>query len=344
MLAYMSMMAPRLVELCRVLKPTGSIYLHCDPTASHYLKILMDAIFDPRHLRNEIVWRRTGSHGKARRYAPIHDTLLFYTKTNVYKWNFPKRSYMKGHVEGYFVKDEKGWHTNYYGNVLTGSGLRNGESGKPWRGFDPSAKGRHWAIPGSLVEEIGEDLSHLTQHQKLGRLYELGYIKIVPGQAWPIYEHYIKPDDGTPTSDIWAFQPYTQGTVFGTEKGIDEDVRWLQPQDKERLGYPTQKPVDLLERIIQASSDPGDIVLDPFCGCGTTIDAAQKLGRKWIGIDITSIAINLIKTRLLSAYGADIMKTYTVRGEPTTLSEAQTLAEQDEADHRHQFQWWALGH
>jgi site-specific DNA-methyltransferase (adenine-specific) len=335
MMAYIVMMAARLVELHRVLKPTGSIYLHCDPTASHYLKIILDSIFGVEQFRNEIVWRRTGSHGKARRYGPIHDTILFYTKTDAYEWNFPKRPFMKGHVEGYFVKDEKGWRTNYYGNVLTGSGLRNGESGKPWRGFDPSAKGRHWAIPGALVEEVGEDFSQLTQHQKLDRLYELGYIKIAQGQAWPIYEHYIKPDDGTPTPDIWAFQPYTQGTVFGTDKGIDEEVRWLQPQDRERLGYPTQKPVALLERIIQASSTRDSIILDPFCGCGTAIAAAQNLGRKWIGIDITHLSIALQKYRLEAMFPGIKFK---VIGEPKDIGAARQLASED----RYQFQWWAL--
>jgi len=127
MFAYLAMMAPRLVELRRVLKPTGSIYLHCDPTASHYLKILMDAVFGPKFFRNEIVWRRTGSHNKTTRYAPIHDLILFYSDPQKATWNFPKRPYMKGHIKGYFVLDEKGYRTKYYGNVLTGSGIRNGE-------------------------------------------------------------------------------------------------------------------------------------------------------------------------------------------------------------------------
>jgi len=209
MMAYLVMMCNRLLELHRVLKPTGSLYLHCDPTASHYLKIVIDAIFGPEQFRNEIIWRRTGAHNKSQRYAPLHDVILFYSKTADFVWNYPKHPYMKGHIEANFIKDEHGYRTNYYGNVLTGSGTRNGESGKPWRGFDPTAKGRHWAIPGALLEDIGEDISHLTQHQKLDRLFELGYIKIVKGQAWPIYERYLKSDDGQPVSDIWAYQPYT---------------------------------------------------------------------------------------------------------------------------------------
>ncbi len=337
MLAYLSMMAPRLFELRRVMKPTASIYLHCDPTASHYLKLIMDAVFGPDQFRSEIIWRRTGTHGKAQRFGPVHDTILFYTKTAEFKWTFLKKPYMKGHVQEYFVRDEKGWRTNYYGNVLTGSGLRNGESGQPWHGFDPSAKNRHWAIPGTLLRDIEEDLTDLTQHQKLDRLLELGYVKIRDGEAWPIYEKYLKPEGGQAISDIWAFQPYTEGTVFNTEKGIDDDVRWLSPKDQERLGYPTQKPEGLLERIIKASSSKGEIVLDPFCGCGTAIAAAHRLNRHWIGIDVTHLAITLIKHRLRDTF--DDRASYTVIGEPVSLPDAETLAQQDP----YQFQWWALG-
>jgi site-specific DNA-methyltransferase (adenine-specific) len=335
MMAYLCMMAVRLIELHRVLKSTGSIYLHCDPTASHYLKLLMDSVFKPTNFRNEITWRRTATHGKSRRFAPIHDTILFYTKTADYKWTFPRKPYMRQHVEKYFVRDEKGWKTAYYGNVLTGSGLRGGESGKPWRGFNPSAKNRHWAIPGIIVEDSGEDMAGLTQHQKLDRLLELGFITIIEGEAWPMYEHRLKPEDGQNVPDIWAFQPYTDGTVFGTDRGIDEDVRWLSPQDQERLGYQTQKPQALLERIISASSDEGDIVLDPFCGCGTTIHAAHKLRRSWIGIDVTHLAISLIEKRLKDAFPG--IK-YDVHGTPTDLEGAKALATQD----KYQFQWWAV--
>ena len=232
MLAYLAMMAPRLIELQRVLKPTGSLYLHCDPTASHYLKLLLDSIFGPDRFGNEIIWRRTGAHNKAQRFAPIHDSILYYVKDRGATWNSPKRPYMRSHVEEHFIKDEKGWRTNYYGNVLTGSGQRGGESGKPWRGFDPTKKNRHWAIPGALVADLDEDLSGLTQHQKLDRLYELGHITIKPGEAWPMYQRYLTPGDGSPVPDIWAFQPYTHGTVFGTADGIDEDVRWLSTQDQ----------------------------------------------------------------------------------------------------------------
>lgn len=338
MAAYLSMMGIRLRELRRVLKSTGSIYLHCDTSASHYLKVLMDCLFGVDQFRSEIIWRRTGAHGKARRYAPVHDVLLFYSKTNRYRWFAPVRPYMKGHVDQYFVQDSKGWRTNYYGNVLTGSGIRTGESGKPWKGFDPTAKGRHWAIPGAVVADVGEDFSSMTQHEKLDRLFELGLIKILPGQAWPIYEHYITPADGQAVSDIWAYQPYTNNTVFGTSDGVDADARWLTPQDRERLGYPTQKPIGLLERVLKASSQEGDLVPDPFCGCGTAIIAAQKLNRRWQGIDITYLAIDLVEDRLTREFPASSKETFSVEGDPKDQESARRLWGRNAK----QFEIWAI--
>lgn len=295
---YVDWMRHRVREMHRVLKRSGSIYLHCDPHASHYLKVLLDEIFGIGNFRNEIVWRRTGAHGKARRFSPIHDTILYYAKSNTATWNTIRRPYMRGHVEQNFIEDALGWRTNYYGNVLTGSGRRGGESGQPWRGYNPTAKERHWAIPGAIVEDCGEDFSGMTQHQKLDRLADLGYITFEPGAAWPGYEHRVTPQDGTPAPDIWAYQPYTEGTVFGTEAGVDADVRWLSPRDRERLGYPTQKPEALLERIIEASTNKGDVVLDPFCGCGTTVAVAQRMEREWVGIDISPTAVNLMYRRI----------------------------------------------
>lgn len=340
MLAYLSMMAPRLVELRRVLKITGSLYLHCDPTASHYLKMLLDAVFGVHNFRSEIIWRRTGAHNKARRWAPIHDVIFFYTKSESFTWTAPRNPHMKRHVEENLVPDDKGgYRTNYYGNVLTGSGTRKGESGAQWQGFDPTAKGRHWAIPGRVWEEVDASPENLTQHEKLDLLLELGVIRIQGDAAWPVYELTVDPTHGPATPDIWAFQPYTNGTVFGTDKGIDEDVRWLSPRDAERLGYPTQKPVGLLDRIVSASSRKGDVILDPFCGCGTTIAASHALERHWIGIDITHLAIGLIRHRLRDAYGDNIVRTYDVVGEPVTERDAEALAATDP----YQFQWWALG-
>jgi site-specific DNA-methyltransferase (adenine-specific) len=335
MMAYLVMMARRLVELHRVLKPTGSLYLHCDPTASHYLKIVLDGVFGKENFQSEIIWRRTGSHNKAGRWAPIHDTIFFFTKSARFLWKHPTRPYMKGHVEANFARDETGlFKTAYYGNVLTGSGKRDGESGQPWRGFDPSAKGRHWAIPGKIWREVDMDTQGLSQHEKLDLLFEKGFIKIEPGAAWPVYERTIMAGDGPATPDIWAFQPYTEGTVFNSTRGIDADVSWLKPQDEERLGYPTQKPLGLLERIIAASSNEGDVILDPFCGCGTAVYAAQKLGRRWTGIDITHLAIALIEKRIKDAFPGIA---FDVHGTPRDLEGARDLANRD----KYQFQWWA---
>ena len=181
-------------------------------------------------------------------------------------------------------------------------------------------------------------MSELSQHEKLDRLYELGFIKIQEGRAWPIYEHYITPEDGQTIPDIWAYQPYTEGTVFGRDGGVDSDVRWLSPTDQERLNYPTQKPEALLERILNASSNEGDVVLDPFCGCGTAVVAAERLNRRWIGIDITHLAVTLIRHRLHDSFGEDLRE-YEVIGEPKDLQSADSLALHD----RYQFEWWALG-
>jgi DNA modification methylase len=320
---YIDWMQHRVRALHRTLKQSGSIYLHCDPHASHYLKVMLDDIFGSANFRNEIIWRRTGAHSKTRRFGPIHDVILYYTKSEDYVWNSPRRPYMRGHVEAYFVKDGKGWRTNYYGNVLTGSGRRGGLSGKPWRGVDPSSRDRHWAIPRALLDELDEDLSKLDQHQKLERLSQLGLITFERGAYWPMYQHYITPSDGTPAPDIWAYQPYTEGSVFGTEEGVDVDVRWLSSQDKERLGYPTQKPEALLRRIIDASSNKGDIVLDPFCGCGTTVSVAQQMGRQWIGIDISPTAVNIMQERVRKVTNGSV-KAKTV-GLPVTEADLRSL-------------------
>jgi DNA modification methylase len=345
MFAYLVNMAIRLIEIHRVLKPTGSVYLHCDPTASHYLKLIMDAVFLPTNFRSEIIWRRTGSHNKMRRWAPIHDVLLFYSKSDEFTWNNPRRPYMLGHVKEHFIEGEDGsYKTDYYGNVLTGSGTRGRESGQPWRGFDPTARGRHWAIPGKIWEEVGIDPTGLTQHQKLDLLFEKGFITITEGEAWPMYQLTVSPDDGPSAPDIWSFQPYTEGTVFGTSAGIDADVRWLSTQDAERLGYPTQKPVGILKYIINASSRPGELVLDPFCGCGTTIAAAQILARRWIGMDISPFAIELVRRqRLEGAFphlrvGVD----YEIKGLPTTIEGARMMAEAEDSGDRKAFEIWAV--
>lgn len=338
MMAYLVMMTIRLLEMRRVLKPHGSIYLHCDPKASHYLKVVMDTVFGKQNFRNEIVWRRTGSHNLINRFGPIHEVLLFYTKSDSYAFSTVYRPYTKGHVETYFKKSDKK-KGRYWTNALTGAGIRKGDSGKPWRGWDPTSRGRHWAIPGRIADELG--VSKLRLLQKLEVMYRAGYVQLpsAGSSALPTYTQYLADSPGLPAQDIWAYQPHTQGALHDSDEGIDEDVRWLTPTESQRLGYQTQKPLGLLGRIIQASSGEGDVVLDPFCGCGTAVVAAHELNRRWVGIDITYLAITVMKRRLEDSFGILSGKDYEVVGEPVDLAGAHALAEQD----RDQFQWWAIG-
>lgn len=338
-MAYLVNMAPRLVELHRALKSTGSLYLHCDPTMSHYLKVLLDSIFDVRNFRNEIIWRRTGSHAPRRSYGPLHDVILFYVKSNDYTFNVLRKPYTSKHVKQRYSAEVDGrlkFVTK--GNILTGAGTTQGESGAEWRGFNPSRSGRHWAIPGYLNEQLPPESQSLSVLDRLEALYERGLIEIEPGGKWPYPVKYLGEGDGTPIGDIWAYQPGTEGVLYGTNQGIDEDVAWLGTTAPERLGYPTQKPVGLLERILQTSSKPGDVVLDPFCGCGTTIDAAQKLGRKWIGIDVTYISIDLMVKRLQHAYGEDVVNTFKVTGIPHDVAAARAMF----GDSAFEFERWAV--
>lgn len=320
LLAYLSMMAPRLVELRRVLKPTGSLYLHCDPAASHYLKQLMDAIFGPTFFRNEIVWKRTFAHGGAKRFGPVHDTLLFFTRSDSYTWVPQHTIYTESYIENFFKYEDPDGR-RYRSTILTGSGTRKGGSGMPWRGIDPTASGRHWAIPGYVRDLLGDPPPKDSQ-EALDRLDYIGRV-LWPDKAGgvPSFKQYLDDMPGAALQDVWI------------------DIPPISAQAKERLGYPTQKPEALLERIIQSSSREGDVVLDPFCGCGTAVAVAQRLNRRWVGIDITNLAITLIRHRLRDAYGPDIEQTYHVIGEPVSLDDAAALAEEDP----YQFQWWALG-
>jgi DNA modification methylase len=283
MLAYLGMMAPRLVELRRVLKPTGSIYLHCDATASHYLKLLMDAVFGGEGFRNETVWKRTpfsgSSKARARQLPRSHDVLLFYSRGAAWTWNPPAEPYSEAYLKRFKWKDERG---NYRKTLLK-----------------------------TYSQETFQRL------KAEGRLIE----PTRPGAMYS-YKQYLDESSGTrQIDDVWT------------------DINAVNPVARERMGYPTQKPEALLERIIRASSNEGDMVLDPFCGCGTTVVVAQKLKRRWIGIDITHLAVALMRHRLRSTFGDSVEKEYEVIGEPKDLASARALAEQD----RFQFQCWALG-
>ena len=335
MMAYLTMMANRLLQLHRVLKPTGSIYLHCDPTASHYLKIVLDGVFGKTNFRNEIIWQRTNAHNKlSKQFGPIHDSLLFYGKTDAVTVKPGRRPYATRYVKESFPgEDKKGF---YQSNVLTGAETRTGDSGKPWRNYDPTKKGRHWAIPSKLLAELPKSLQSGTPQEILEALDERGLILHPKGaESLPRYKQYLESSEGVLHQDIWAYQPFTQGILYNSDEGIDQDVKWLDADD-EKLPYPTQKPVGLLERIIAASSNEGDVVLDPFCGCGTAVHAAQKLNRQWIGIDITHLAISLIEKRLKDAFKTGLA--FEVHGTPKDPDAARDLATRD----KYQFQWWAV--
>jgi DNA modification methylase len=323
LLAYLSYMTERLLPLRSIVKPTGSIYLHCDPTASHYIKAMMDAIFDHDNFRNEIIWKRTGAHGRAKRWGPIHDTILFYSKSSKYTWNRTLESYSKDYLENaYSSRDAKG---AYQPISLTGPGKRTGSSGKPWRDVDPTETGRHWelppdrALPDWFIHPDG--YSKMDVQERLEVLDEAGLIYWPPKGRVPRFKRYAEVAGGNPVQDIIT------------------DIGALGSHSDERLGYPTQKPVALLERIIHASSNKGETVLDPFCGCATTIEAAHRLGRKWIGIDVAIHAIRRVaQVRLEDRLGLKEGVDFVVSGIPQTVEGAKDLWRDD----KHQFQKWAI--
>lgn len=296
LMAYLVMMTNRLLEMHRVLKATGSLYLHCDPTASHYLKLVLDAVFGPENFRNEITWKRAATHSDAKKFANISDTILFYTKSSRYQWNGARTDYDGDYIERYYNNtDDKGRRFAY--DNLT---KPKGSVGYFYEllGCPPPPNG--WRMP---------------ERRAIQWLQE-GRIEIPPTGKTPRYKRYADELKGKAVGNIW------------------DDIAPLNSQAKDSLGYPTQKPQALLERIIAASSSPGDVVLDPFCGCGTAVHAAQALGRQWIGIDITHLAITLIEKRLKDAFPND---TFTVLGVPKDFATAQDLAKRD----KYQFQWWA---
>jgi site-specific DNA-methyltransferase (adenine-specific) len=303
MMAYLTMMAVRLVELHRVLKPTGSLYLHCDPTASHYIKLLLDAIFGPKNFRNEIIWERSQPKAHAiLRFSRAHDVVFFYSKSEASEF-YPQ---YKEHDPDYIEK--------FYRHIEPGSGRRYrlGDLTNPNRDR-PNLT--YEFPPGSGIVRVWR-----WTKERMMKAWEEGIVVIPPKGGVAQCKRYLDEMPGTLVKDIW------------------DDIEHLHGSQKETLGYPTQKPEALLERIINASSNEGDIVLDPFCGCGTTITVAERLKRRWIGIDITHLAITLIKKRLHYSFPHDLAP-YEVIGEPADAMSAAALAEEN----RHQFEWWALG-
>jgi adenine specific DNA methylase Mod len=294
MLAYLAMMAPRLVELRRVMKQTASIYLHCDQTASHYLKLLMDAVFGPTNFQNEIVWQRFGSHNDPKRFGRVTDSILFYSQSKDYLFTPVRTAYSDDHLQKRFRKADPDGR-RFWPNTMLAPGGRGPRY--EWNGHT-----RNWRFTKENMAELNRKGE--IYYSKKGMPYRKNYLDELPGQT---------------VQNLWT------------------DIK-MTKSGAERLGYQTQKPEALLERIIGASSRDGNLVLDPFCGCGTTVSVAQKMGRKWIGIDITHLAIGLIKKRLTDAYGESIRDTYEIIGEPVSVEDAKDLAASDP----YQFQWWAL--
>ena len=314
MMAYLTMMSQRMIELHRVLKSTGSIYLHCDPTASHYLKLLMDSVFGLRNFCNEITWQRTESHNSAVRYGNIADILLYYAKSEKVTWNGGYHSYLGG-VQKFSDKQMKRFsHVDEEGRIYRLDDLTaprpNSNSGKfEWRGTMPGPT-RGW---GYKLEQLESWWEEGRIHTKKDGTPRMDGLKV-----------YLDSTEGQPLQNIWV------------------DIPRIANTSSERLNYPTQKPEALLERIIKASSNEEDVVLDPFCGCGTAVAVAERLNRRWIGIDITHLAISLMKSRLRDSFGQEL-RPYQVIGAPQDVASAQALATESEHDGRYQFEWWALG-
>ena len=302
MLAYLTMMTPRLVELRRALKPTGSLYLHCDPTAGHYLRLLLDSVFGKERFLREIIWKRTSSHNDVRRnYGATADTILFYTKGDDYTFHTQYTPYSDEQA----ARDYR--HIDADGRRYSTSNLRS-PSPRPnltyeYKGYQPHRNG--WSISLERMEQLDAEGRLLFPENENGRIRLKLYLDEMPG---------------VPLENVWT------------------DIPPIGSRARERLGYPTQKPQALLERIITTSSNPGDVVLDPFCGCGTAVAAAEKLGRQWLGIDITHLAVALMKSRLKNSFNLEPVADYAVLGEPRDVGSARALWAQDP----YQFQFWAV--
>lgn len=306
--AYLVNMAIRLHEMKRVMKSSGAIYLHCDPKASHYLKVLMDAVFGSKRFLNEISWKRSGRRSSIKKsLRRAHDVILLYTKSSAYTFNLDYEETDDTLLDKYTGKDKRGLFRLV--PLMASGKVKGGETGQPWRGFDPNSRGKsgmHW----------------LTKHEKLEEYVSAGLVDF-PRKAdgVPQLKYYWDQNKGIPLSDFW------------------DDIALINSMGDESLGYPTQKPLALLERIISLSSNEGDTVLDPFCGCGTTLQAAEVLHRNWIGIDVSRFSVGVVKNRLVESFEKGILKQITVSGIPTDVESALALAR----DNPWEFEKWACG-
>ena len=284
MAAFLCFLGVRLIEMHRVLAAHGSIYLHCDDTADYYIRALMDAIFGRDNFRNAITWKRTSGRSDAQRFGRVSDRILYFVKGDAAVWNGAFEPLSTEYADRKYTNaDERG---RYMTGDLTGAGVTAGESGKPWRGTDPSDTGRHWALPktGAYADWIEREVipGYRNIESVIGRLDALDAAGLIHWQRTgsPRIKRYLEASRGVAASDIVT------------------DIGALNSQAEERTGYPTQKPIDLYERIIAASSNPGDVVLDPFAGCATTPIAAEKLGRQWLAMDLWDGAHEVIEDRM----------------------------------------------
>lgn len=302
MMAYLAMMTVRLIELHRVLRPAGSLYLHCDPTASHYLKIILDAVFGPTRYTNEVVWKRSDAHNDAKQgakhFGRVHDTLLFYRKSDAAPFEASYRPLPASTVDKWYRHIEEGTGRRYNKADVTGPG--GAAKGNPY--YEWNGVSRYWRY----------------SRETMQRLHDEGRLVYTASSGMTYQKRYLDESKGVPVQDLWDDIPMLRGLNAGGE----------------RLGYPTQKPLALLERVVLSSSLPEQTVLDPFCGCGTTLHAAQKNDRNWIGIDVTHHAVTVIEDRMQAAFPGVRLE---VEGRPRDLEAARDLARRN----KYQFQWWA---
>ena len=303
--AYLINMAVRLLAMRRVLSPTGSIYLHCDDTASHYLKLVMDCIFGQQNYRTEIIWKRTAAHSDTKQgrkqHGRIHDVLFFYTKGESWTWEPVYTPHDRLYEETFYKHVEPGTGRRYTLDNLTGP--YGAAKGNPQ--YEVMGVTRYWRY----------------SQERMQQLIDAGRVVQTRPGAVPRYKRYLDEMPGVPLQDVWT------------------DIGPIHSQASERLGYPTQKPLALLERIIRASSNEGDLVLDPFCGCGTAVHAAERLGRRWVGIDVSAFAVGLMRGRILRNFKHLTTDNVLVRGVPVDVAEAQALAERD----KFEFEKWVCG-
>lgn len=325
MMAYVVMMAPRLLELHRKLKPTGSLYLHCDPVASHYLKIILDVVFGPENFRNEITWKRQSAHSDAKlKWANVSDTILFYAKSAQAPFSPVHAAHDPAYLEEFYKYDDGDGRGRYQLGDMSapaGGGMAaiNKATGRPngwyvYKGFEPPSRG--WRFSLETMEKLDGEGRIYFPRRADGTLDTTKRLRV---------KRYLAESPGQVVSNVWA------------------DIAPLQGGERgENRGYPTQKPLALLERIIAASSNEGDVVLDPFAGCGTSIVAAERMNRKWIGIDITYLAINEVLDRLQTEKVEGKPLNYQLFGTPKDLAGAEALFASTKDQNHKPFEQWAV--